>query len=52
MSTSINRARVLKLVRSNNVVSKRLGEAGFTNSYDLDEALTDWQKVSGNGRFI
>ena len=52
MRTSINRARVLKLVRSNNIVPKRLSEAGFANSYDLNAALADWQKTSGNGRFV
>ena len=52
LRTSINRARVLKLVRSNNIVPKRLSEAGFTYSYDLNAALADWQKTSGNGRFI
>jgi len=52
VKTSINRARVLKLVHSNYIVPKRLGEAGFINSYDLNAALADWQKVSGNGRFL
>lgn len=52
VKTSINRARVLKLVRSNNIVPKRLSEAGFVNSYDLDAGLADWRKTSSNGRFI
>ncbi len=52
LRTSINRARVLKLVRSTNIVPKRLNEAGFVNSYDLNAALADWQKTSSNGRFI
>ncbi len=52
LKTTINRARVLKLVRSNNIVPKRLTEAGFAYSYDLNSSLADWQKNSSNGRFI
>lgn len=52
LRTSINRARVLKLVRSNNIVPKRLVEAGFPFTYDLDASLADWQKASNNGKFI
>ncbi|HEY5211984.1 MAG TPA: NAD-dependent epimerase/dehydratase family protein [Acidobacteriaceae bacterium] len=52
LKTTINRARVLKLVRSNNIAPKRLTEAGFAYSYDLNSSLADWQKNSSNGRFI
>jgi nucleoside-diphosphate-sugar epimerase len=52
LKTSINRSRVLKLVRSDIIVPKRLSEAGFVNSYDLVAGLADWQKASSNGRFI
>jgi nucleoside-diphosphate-sugar epimerase len=46
LKTSINRARVLKLVRSNNIVPKQLVEAGFEYHYDLDASLADWKKDS------
>ena len=49
LKTSINRARVLKLVRSNNIVPRRLQEAGFKYDYDLDASLADWMKDSPAG---
>ncbi len=52
LRTPINRARLLKLVRSDIIVPKRLSEAGFANSYDLEAGLADWRKSSGNSRFI
>jgi nucleoside-diphosphate-sugar epimerase len=52
MKTSINRARVLKLVLSNNIVPKRLTEFGFTYSFDLDSSLVDWRSDSKDGNFV
>jgi len=49
MKTSINRARVMKLVRSNNILPKRLQAEGFDYRYDLDAALADWSKDSQLG---
>lgn len=51
LKTSINRARVLKLVRSNNIEPKRLAEFGFTYTYNLDASLVDWKKDSSEGDF-
>lgn len=51
LKTSINRARVMKLVRSNNIAPKRLAELGFSYSYSLDASLEDWREASGNGSF-
>jgi nucleoside-diphosphate-sugar epimerase len=48
MKTSINRARLMKLVSSNNIMPKRLVEAGFQYNYDLDASLTDWKRDSQN----
>jgi nucleoside-diphosphate-sugar epimerase len=48
LKTSINRSRVMKLVRSNNIVAKRLLESGFQHNFDLDAALADWKKDSAN----
>lgn len=52
MKTSINRARVLKLVLSNNIVPKRLAEFGFTYSFDLDSSLADWRNDSKREDFV
>ena len=51
LKTSINRARVLKLVHSNNFEPRRLVEAGFSFNYSLDESLADWRDDSGTGEF-
>lgn len=48
MKTSINRARIMKLVRSNNIEPKRLLEAGFQYDFDLDASLSDWGRDSAN----
>jgi nucleoside-diphosphate-sugar epimerase len=52
LKTSINRARVMKLVRSNNIVPKRLVEYGFSYAFNLDASLADWQKASSQGDFV
>ena len=46
LKSSINRARIWKLVKSNNIVPKRLVESGFTYRYDIEQALADWQGAS------
>lgn len=51
LKTSINRARIFKLIRSNNIEPHRLSEMGFAYAYGLDAALADWQKDSGGGDF-
>jgi nucleoside-diphosphate-sugar epimerase len=49
--TGINRARVLKLFRSTNVIPGKLEAIGFVRRFDLKEALRDWQTHSPSGRF-
>lgn len=49
--TSINRARMLKLFRSTNIVPKRLDESGFKRKFGLCEALVDWKNESGDSSF-
>lgn len=51
LRTSINRARMTKLVRSTNIVPDVLDHSGFQRMYDLDAALSDWQRDSGEGAF-
>lgn len=51
LKTSINRARVMKLVRSNNIVPKRLVELGFPYRFDLDASLRKWRSDSPSGHF-
>ncbi|MFG1212131.1 NAD(P)-dependent oxidoreductase [Xanthobacter flavus] len=51
LKTSINRPRIMKLVRSNNIVPKRLGELGFKYQYDLDASLEKWKLDSPSGHF-
>lgn len=51
LKTSINRARVLKLVKSNNIIPKRLAELGYPYKYDLDASLRKWQAQSPSGHF-
>jgi hypothetical protein len=52
MKTSVNRARVLKLVRSTNIVPKRLLELGYVFETDLLSGLARWKAESGNGEFV
>ncbi|MDA9453630.1 3-beta hydroxysteroid dehydrogenase [Bradyrhizobium sp. CCBAU 21359] len=51
LKTSINRARVLKLFRSTNIVPKKLQDDGFVRQFDLAAALRDWRSQSPAGRF-
>jgi nucleoside-diphosphate-sugar epimerase len=51
IKTSINRPRILKLVRSNNILPGRLTELAFPYAYTLDAALADWRKDSGGVDF-
>jgi GlcNAc-P-P-Und epimerase len=46
VKTDINRARVRKLYQSTNMVPKRLPEAGFIYSYDLQAGLAAWKQSS------
>ncbi len=46
VKTGINRARVMKLNLSTNVVPEALVATGFRYSYDLKSALADWKKES------
>ena len=52
LKTSINRARIRKLVSSTNIAPQRLAEAGFQYSFDLDRSLADWREASGNREFL
>jgi GlcNAc-P-P-Und epimerase len=52
LKTSINRARVMKLVRSTNIVPKRLIEHNFPYAFDLDASLADWLQQSGGQKFV
>jgi nucleoside-diphosphate-sugar epimerase len=51
LNTSINRARVMKLFRSTNVVPRKLQSEGFVRSFDFVGALRDWRSYSPAGRF-
>lgn len=46
LKTSVNRARVAKLVRSTNIVPGRLQELGYQYETDLAEGLRRWQDES------
>jgi nucleoside-diphosphate-sugar epimerase len=51
LRTSINRARILKLFRSTNILPAHLNSHGFVWKYDLESALSDWKNSSENGHF-
>jgi nucleoside-diphosphate-sugar epimerase len=51
LKTSINRARVMKLNRSTNIIPKNLTQMQFNFQYDLDSSLKDWQATSSGGNF-
>ena len=51
LKTSINRARIMKLFRSTNIVPQRLDESGFVCGFSFAEALVDWRKDSGGWDF-
>ncbi|WP_339771027.1 NAD(P)-dependent oxidoreductase [uncultured Pseudosulfitobacter sp.] len=46
MRTSINRARVMKLNRSTNVLPRKLQEIGFEYAFPLKRSLEDWRAES------
>lgn len=50
--TSVNRARVLKLVNSTNIVPSVLPGLGYEYETDLDEALRRWQAAEPVGEFV
>jgi hypothetical protein len=51
LKTSINRARIMKLNRSTNIVPRRLQEFGFSYAFNLEGSLKDWRKMSASGNF-
>jgi nucleoside-diphosphate-sugar epimerase len=51
LKTSINRARILKLYRSTNIVPRVLKETGFNFRFDLEASLQDWLALSPIGHF-
>jgi len=50
--TSVNRARVLKLVMSTNIIPKRLPELGYSFETTLKSGLERWKAASENGEFV
>ena len=50
--TSVNRARVMKLVHSTNVVPGVLPAMGYEYETDLEEALRRWQAAEPSGDFV
>ncbi|PTW55765.1 nucleoside-diphosphate-sugar epimerase [Breoghania corrubedonensis] len=50
--TSVNRARVMKLVHSTNVVPGVLPAMGYEYETDLEEALRRWQAADPSGEFV
>lgn len=51
IGTSINRARVMKLYRSTNIVPRILEEMKFPYQFDLEASLSDWRATSPSGQF-
>ena len=51
LKTSVNRARIMKLFRSTNIIPQRLDESGFVRRFNLADALVDWRKDSGGKAF-
>jgi nucleoside-diphosphate-sugar epimerase len=51
LKTSINRARIMKLRRSTNIVPENLDRSGFVRKFSLDSALTHWKAQSRSGDF-
>ena len=52
LKTSTNRARVMKLVNSTNIVPGVLPQLGYTYDTDLVESLRRWGKESPTGEFV
>ena len=52
LKTSINRARVRKLVHSTNILPRRLTELGYVFETDLRSGLARWKADSPNGDFV
>jgi nucleoside-diphosphate-sugar epimerase len=51
IGTSINRARVRKLLYSTNIVPRKLVESGFEYRYDLRSSLAQWAATSPTRSF-
>lgn len=52
LKTSMNRARVLKLVNSTNIVPRVLPDLGYGYETDLKESLRRWKAESPSGEFV
>jgi len=50
-TTSINRARVMKLNKSTNIIPKVLVDSGFSYQFDLKSSLQDWTSSSTESDF-
>jgi hypothetical protein len=51
LKTSVNRARMRKLVHSTNILPTALVEAGYQYQGSLKDALADW-KMASRGTFL
>lgn len=51
LRTPINRARVMKLFRSTNIVPRKLIDLQFRARFDLNSALRDWRSSSSSSQF-
>lgn len=51
LKTSINRARVMKLNKSTNIVPKALVDRGFAYKFNLETSLEDWTAQSKDNDF-
>jgi nucleoside-diphosphate-sugar epimerase len=52
LKTSINRARMRKLMVSTNIVPRRLQELGYVFETDLKSGLSRWRADSASGDFV
>jgi nucleoside-diphosphate-sugar epimerase len=52
LKTSLNRARLRKLIDSTNIVPTRLLELGYKFDTDLRQGLAQWRKQSPSGDFV
>lgn len=52
ITTGINRARVMKLVRSTHIVPKALVQEGYQFQTTLETGLQQWSSISSDGSFV
>lgn len=50
LKNSINRARIMKLYKSTNIIPEKLDQLGFEYKYSVIDSLLDWQKEDKNFR--